>query len=238
MVFRTIHTKLTQLCNQPMQQKIKIAIAEDHKLLADSMTQILNTTDDIQVEYNCYNGQELLTALEEKIVDVILLDLDMPILDGREALNIIRKKYGKKIKIIILSMHYTDSHVYKYMKVGANSYLPKNCDFDILSAAVREVYESGVYFHDKVSVELMQKLMDDESTTFKVIPGEPLSKSEIQIVKLLCDGMDCRQISKYLCRSHRTIENHKYRLMKKLNIHSSFELMEYAIVQGIHQPNV
>jgi DNA-binding NarL/FixJ family response regulator len=100
------------------------------------------------------------------------------------------------------------------------------------------VHHSGIFFHDKVSPELIEELLNDESTSFKVLQGESLSKTEVQVLKLLCSGMSSSKIAETLERSSRTIDNHRYRMMKKLGIHNSMELMEYAIVHKYHEPTI
>lgn len=215
---------------------INIAIAEDHEIFANLMAESLEEESHFHITINAQNGQELLDKLEKEKVDVIILDLDMPIIDGRDALSIIRKKYDDNIKIIILSMHYEELYIRKYLKSGANAYLGKGCHYETLVECIEEVHQSGIFFHDKVSPKLVEELLNDESTVFKVLKGESLSKTEIQVLKMLCKGLSSTKIAEMLGRSSRTIDNHRYRMMKKLGIHNSMELMEYAIVHKHHEP--
>lgn len=215
---------------------INIAIAEDHEIFAKLMAESLEEEPQFHVKINAQNGQELLDRMANEEIDVIILDLDMPILDGRDALTIIRKKFNEDIKIIILSMHYEELYIRKYLKSGANAYLGKGCHYETLVECIEEVHQSGIFFHDKVSPKLIEELLNDESTTFRVLKGEPLSKTEIQVLKLLCKGLSSLKIAELLGRSSRTIDNHRYRMMKKLGIHNSMELMEYAIVHKYHEP--
>ena len=226
------------MLNQPTTTMIKIAIAEDHEIFAKLMAESLEEEPHFQVKINVQNGQDLLVQLDSQDVDVIILDLDMPILDGRDALSIIRKKYVNTIKIIILSMHYEDLYIRKYLKSGANAYLGKGCHYETLVECIEEVHSSGIFFHDKVSPKLIEELLNDESTIFRVLKGEPLSKAEVQVLKLLCQGHSSTKIAELLGRSPRTIDNHRYRMMKKLGIHNSMELMEYAIVHKYHEPSL
>ena len=221
-----------------MSDKIRIGIAEDHKMFSKTLTDFLNNENDIQVLFNAENGAQLLDQLEINPVDIILLDLDMPIMDGREALHIIRKKFDKELKIIILSWHDEELTIRKYMKAGANAYLVKDDDPNALIEGIREVYESGVYFHDKVSPQLVEELMNDDDLVFKAIKDDPLSKTEIEVLKLLCQGKTSEEIAQLWNRSTKTINNHRFRISKKLDIHNHMLLMEYAIIHGIHEPNV
>ena len=167
---------------------INIAIAEDHEIFANLMAESLGEEPQFQVQINAQNGQDLLDQMANKEIDVIILDLDMPILDGRDALSIIRKKFNEDIKIIILSMHYEELYIRKYLKSGANAYLGKGCHYETLVECIEEVHQSGIFFHDKVSPKLIEELLNDESTMFRVLKGESLSKTEVQVLKMLCKG--------------------------------------------------
>lgn len=216
---------------------INIAIAEDHEIFANLMAEALDEEPQFNVKIKAQNGQELIHQLDNEPIDVIILDLDMPILDGRDAMKIIRKRFDEKIKIIILSMHYEEIYIRKYLMSGANAYLGKGCQYDTLVECIEEVHNSGVFFHDKVSSTLIEELLNNESTSFKVFKGEPLSKAENQVLKMLCQGFSSSKISELLNRSSRTIDNHRFRIMKKLDLHNSMEFLEYAIVHKLHEPN-
>lgn len=216
---------------------INIAIAEDHEIFANLMAESLGEEENFDIKIKARNGQELIDQMETQQIDVIILDLDMPILDGRDSLKIIRKRFDEDIKVIILSMHYEELYIRKYLKSGANAYLGKGCQYETLVECIEEVHSSGIYFHDKVSPKLVEELLNDESTIFRVLHGEPLSRTEIQVLKMLCKGYSSAKISELLGRSSRTIDNHRYRMMKKLGIHNSMELMEYAIVHNYHEPS-
>lgn len=220
-----------------MSAQIKIAIAEDHDLLRNLLIEHLDEEDKFAVEIGVGNGRDLLDGLDEKPVDIILLDLDMPVMDGREALHIIRKKYGRLPKVIILSMHYNDLSIRKYLKSGANAYLPKGCNFDVLVECIQEVFENGVFFYDKVSPELMAEILLDASLPFRAVQGDHLTNMELTVLKLLCEGYTSDEIAEKVSRSPRTIECHRYRISQKTGIKNHMKLMEYAIINGIHSLN-
>jgi DNA-binding NarL/FixJ family response regulator len=201
------------------------------------MAESLGSEDQFEVKIQAQNGQELIDQMSRQPIDVIILDLDMPILDGQDTLKLVRKRFDSDIKVIILSMHYEENYIRKYLKSGANSYLGKGCQYETLVECIEEVYSSGIFFHDKVSPKLVEELLNDESTTFRVLEGEALSRAEIQVLKLLCKGYSSSKISELLGRSSRTIDNHRYRMMKKLGLHNSMELMKYAIVHKYHEPS-
>ncbi len=217
-----------------MNQTIKIAYTEDHCMFRQTMVKSLNAEDGIEVVFEANNGLELLENLKSKKVDVILLDLDMPVMDGREALHTIRKKYSDTVKIIILSLHYNEGYIRKYMLAGANAYLSKEVEYDILVAAITSVHQTGHFFHNEVSPELVAELKSETKNTYPVLEGEPLTEREIEIVKLLCEGLSNLEVSLRLNLSHRTIENHRYRILRKIGGHNGMSIMEYAVRKGYY----
>jgi DNA-binding NarL/FixJ family response regulator len=159
----------------------------------------------------------------------------MPIMDGREALHILRKKYQNTIKIIILSIHYSEEHIRKYMKAGADGYLSKDSDFMVLLEAIQSVYDKGYYFYDKVSPQLVSELVNKDTPFPTALAGEPLSEREIEVIKLLCLGMTSPQIAEKIKLSIRTIENHRHRISKKIGAHNTADIIVYAIKYGFHK---
>ena len=217
-----------------MNQTIKIALTEDHRGLRQTLAKMLNDEEGIEVIFEANNGRELLDNLEKEMVDVVILDLEMPVMDGREALHIIRKKYDDKIKIIIFSSHYGEGYIRKFMLAGANAYLAKEVEYFTLVTAIKSVHEVGHFFHDKLSPELVAEIMSEKKNTYPVLEGELLSDREIQVVKLLCKGLSNLEIGEKLDLSYRTIENHRHRILKKIGGHNSMAIMEYAVKKGYH----
>ena len=203
-------------------------------MFRETVTKMLNTVHGIKIVLEAANGLELLDGLKTNKIDVILLDLEMPHMDGREALHIIRKKYNEDLKIIILSSHYDDLYIRKYMLSGANAYLSKGTGFDTLVKAIRSVYKEGHFFHDKLSPELVAEIMSETKNTYPVLEGEPLTEREIEVVKLLCKGLSSIEVGLQLNLSHRTIENHRHRILTKIGGHNGMAIMEYAIKKGYY----
>lgn len=217
-----------------MSNKIKIAIADDHSIFCETLKNMLSNEPDFQIKFTALNGKQLLEGIEKNNIDVVILDLDMPILDGREALHIIRKKYGKGIKVIILSMHYSIHHIERYLRSGANSYLSKSTNYAILTEAIRSVHETGIYFNEDLTSDLLESIQEISKHIYPVLEGDPLSETEIVVLKLICKELSSSEIAEELKRSPRTIENHRSRIMKKIGAKNSLGIMEYAIKNGFH----
>lgn len=220
-----------------MSDKIRIGIAEDHQIFIDALSTLLNMQANMEIVLIANDGQELLDKLQTTEIDVLLLDLDMPVMTGSEALRIIRRKYQQQIKVIILSTHDESMYIRRLMQSGANSYLIKSCDFEIMKEAIESVHETGNYFYDEVTPELLLELREGEKT-YETMKGEALSNTEIKIVQMLCKQMSCQDIAKELNRSPRTIENHRYHIMKKIDANNAMGMMEYAIIHEIHKVEI
>jgi DNA-binding NarL/FixJ family response regulator len=221
-----------------MSNKIKIAIADDHKIFLEAISSFLNKKENLEVVFTAVNGKELLDGLEKNKVDIVITDLDMPIMSGRQVLNIIRKKYGRLIKVIILSLHSGDLFVQKYMSAGADGYLSKTVDTDTMVEAVLTVQNDELYFSKETSKSVIQTVRNNTNVKSLIIEGESLSKREIEIAQLICRGFTCPQIGKQLNVSHKTIENHKAHIFKKFKVKSCTEMMEQAIRKGYYVINL
>ncbi|MDX2362053.1 MAG: response regulator transcription factor [Crocinitomicaceae bacterium] len=217
-----------------MEHKITIALAEDHTILRETLEHMFNDDDSFSFIFSAGNGQELLDQLHKTPVDVVLLDLEMPILDGREALKKIRSLYPNT-KVIVLSMHYTDLHIKRYMAAGANGYLSKDTDFEILIDAIKNVHYSGIHFDEKVSMKLIHEIMNKKLTLPKFIKNEPLTNREIEILLLICEQKTSSEIAKLLSISARTVENHRENMLKKTGARNSIGLFAYAVSFGIYE---
>jgi DNA-binding NarL/FixJ family response regulator len=218
-----------------MQKTITLAIAEDHQIFREQLAIFLNGNPNIEVKFTSANGQLLLEQLEKKLVDVVLLDLDMPIMDGRKALTRIRKKYGETVRIIIFSMHDAAIYAKKYIKAGANAYLDKTCDALKLFEVIETVYLTGSYTNEATCDALFQEIRDCKKYDHSVLEGERLTERELEVCQLICKGFTCPEIAEKLTRSVRTIENHKSRIFQKFCIGSCTQMMEKAIKLGYYE---
>lgn len=216
-----------------MNTPIKIAIAEDHTVFRQVFIESLNKSEDIEVVFGVGNGLELVTRLKKEPADVVLLDLDMPIMDGSAALEFISAQFPK-IKVLILSLHYNDLHVRKYMRLGARGYLCKDFDYRTVVHAIREVHQVGYYFFDKVSPNLLAELVQNhtiEPEPRKV--SENLTTRELEIIQLLYEQKTNQEIAEFLNISVRTVHNHRISITRKTDSRNVVGVLLYALKQGL-----
>lgn len=201
---------------------MKIMIADDHKLLLDGLILILNELQDVQLLASANNGKELLRLMHNQRPDIVLLDLNMPVMDGFETLKEIKKLYPE-VKVIVLSMHFEKYMVSRVMQDNADGYLVKNSDKAEFNTALRRVAEGGKYY----SAELMNVMLQPQGNTAEN-KAALLSLREVEIIKLLAEGMSSTEIGEQLSISNRTVDTHRNNIIQKLELRNTAELISFA----------
>lgn len=210
---------------------IKVAIADDHHLFRTGVRTSLSARKDIHMVAEAENGMQLLNLLKHIKPDVILLDIQMPIMDGLATLPEIKKLYPD-VKVIMLSMHNDHSMITKMMEIGANSYLTKESDADIIYQAIKTCYEDEFFFNDLTNKAMLKGLRtkrDPELEANEVI----LTDKEKKILKLMCEEKSTREIADLVEISPRTVEAIRDKLKAKTGAKSMAGLVMYAVKAGI-----
>lgn len=210
---------------------IKIIIVDDHQMVAEGLKNLIESSGNAKVIGTATNGQELLKTLEIVTPDVILMDIDMPVMNGIDAMMHIQKRFPDQ-KVIILSMHEESSLVKKLTNLGAKGFLFKNSDADELSLALNRVMKGGTYFTSNISLNLINNRLGLESEYGMDDKKSLLTEREIEILKLIAEGLSNKEIGEQLFISHRTVDTHRTNLMKKLDVSNIAGLIRYAIKQG------
>ena len=216
-----------------LNRPIKVAIADDHALFRAGVKTALLGKKDVELIAEADNGMQLLNLLKHVEPDVILLDIQMPIMDGIQTLPEIRKLYPG-VKVIILSMHNDHSMISKLMEIGANSYLTKNSDSETIYQAIKTCYEQEFFFNELTNKALLSGLR-----TKRTEPSSPqdinLSEKEITILKLMCEEKTTKEIADIVEISPRTVEAIRDKLKTKTGAKSMAGLVMYALKSGIIQ---
>ncbi|SNT19421.1 two component transcriptional regulator, LuxR family [Ekhidna lutea] len=202
--------------------KVRIIIADDHQIVLDGLKLVLSSRDDFEVVAQAGNGVEVLNLLEKNIVDIVVLDINMPEMDGIKCAKKIKSLYPQ-VKVIILTMYAQKSFVEEIVKIGIDGCLLKNNTGKELSDAIARVH-SGKSYYDQI-----QNFSKDDSEEKEY----PLSEREIEIIRKLGDGLTSSQIADTLFISEHTVKTHRKNILKKLDLHSSSELIQYALNNGI-----
>jgi two-component system, NarL family, response regulator NreC len=211
---------------------IKVLIAEDHKIVREGICALLSKETDIKVIAEAEDGDTAVQLAKELLPDVVVMDIGLPNLNGIEATRqIVAGVPG--VKVIALSMHSDRRYILEMLKAGAKAYLLKDCAFEELVQAVRNVKRNKVYLSQKITETMINDqilLTKDESSVFTL-----LSDRERQVLQLIAEGMTMKEIAHSLKVSVKTAETYRQRIMEKLNMHSVAELTRYAIREGLIQ---
>ncbi|MBL4604827.1 MAG: response regulator transcription factor [Flavobacteriaceae bacterium] len=207
-----------------MNKIIRIAIADDHKLVRAGIAMVLKEHPNFLIVQQASNGQELLNNIKVTKPDVVLLDLEMPVLSGREALPKIHK-INNNIKVLILTMHNNEAFIIQMMQLGANGYLMKDTDPKEVVTAINKVIESKYYFSDKISRALLQNISNPEIK----LTEHCLSKREIDVLRLICEEHTTTEIGELLFLSPKTIEGYRKILMDKTGAKNMAGLVLFAV---------
>lgn len=212
---------------QNTDDKIYIAVADDHTILVDGIVQILNANPKYHVVGTANNGQEVVDIVKKERVDVIIMDINMPIMDGIDATEIISENY-EDTKVLIMSMHNKAGYIQNAIKAGASGYILKNTSPDELEEAISRVLEGGSYFSQDVSTLMAMSMrgVTEKEVTIK------LSRQEKLLLRLLSEGHTSDEISERMKTSVHTISSYRRNLLIKFDAKNVTQLIALAIKDG------
>src|SRR5678810_1291736 len=222
----------SRMKNQDSNNTIKVIIADDHALFRAGVKTALSVKKDVELIAEADNGMQLLNLLKHIEPDVILLDIQMPIMDGIQTLPEIRK-LRPEAKVIILSMHNDHSMISKLMEIGANSYLTKDSDSETIYQAIRTCYQQEFFFNDLTNKALLNGLRTKRTVESNTPDDVQLTEKEILILRLMCDEKSTKEIADIVDLSPRTVEAIRDKLKTKTGTKSMAGLVMYAVKAGI-----
>ncbi len=209
---------------------ITVALVDDHQLFRKSLSLLLNSFENISAVFDTDDGKQLLNFLEGSTLDVALLDLQMPLMDGYEVCKLLRINYPH-VKIIIVSQLTTKEAIHKVMELGANGFFTKNSPPEQLEVAIKNVIERDYYFDLELSAVIREAILWE-----KRLPGNSLninfnsfSKREIEIIVLSCREYSSKEMASRLYISVRTVEKHRNHIMEKANSKNFIGAILYAL---------
>jgi DNA-binding NarL/FixJ family response regulator len=211
---------------------IKVAITDDHVLYRAGVKTALGMKKDIQVIFEADNGMHLLNMLKSIQPDVILLDVQMPIMDGIATLPEVKNLYPD-IKIIMLTMHDEHTMITRLMELGANSYLTKNSDSEVIYEAIKTCHEQEYFFNTLTNKALIDGLKMKRQGDAMMGHDVKLNDKEINILRLMCEEKSTKEIADIVDLSPRTVEAIRDKLKSKIGARSTAGLILYAVKHNI-----
>jgi two-component system, NarL family, response regulator NreC len=211
---------------------IRILLADDHTVVRKGLRLLLESQPEFQVVAEAANGREAVALAEEHRPDVAVMDIAMPLLNGSEAARQITAKLPATA-VVILSMHSDEAYVLKALKAGARGYLVKDSADDDLIQAVKAVSQGKSFFSPAISKMLVEDHIREMQERKLEDSFDLLTTREREVLQLFAEGKNNKDVANLLNLSLYTVETHRANIFQKLNLHSSAELVLYAIRKGV-----
>lgn len=210
-------------------KKIRVLIADDHSMVREGLKQLIELEDDIEVIEQAGDGRDAIEKIINTQPDVVLLDINMPIMNGLEVIQELRNR-KINVNILILTIHNEIEYLYKAVEIGVNGYVLKDSESDVLIKAIRSIYNGESYIQPNMASLLFKKINGELDSHIK---HSKLTKREIEVLKLITQGLLNKEIADTLCISEKTVKNHVSNIFKKIEVSDRTQAAVYAIKNNI-----
>ncbi len=211
--------------------RLRVLLADDHPLVREGIKACLNGEPGIEVVGEAANGAEAVDEARKLVPDLVLMDLNMPRLNGLEATALLRRELPQ-VRMLVFTIHHESHYVTQAVRAGAHGYIAKDAPPTELVAAVRRVGDGGSYFSSEAAQSFVGAHVGASGRNGRARVAT-LSMRELEVLKLIADGMSNKQIAARLGVGARTVETHREHIMRKLGIHSVAGITRFAIAQGL-----
>ncbi len=215
-------------------QKIRLALVEDLEIVRMGIGKMLAEIPGCDYVFEASNGQDFLDQLATKPIDVVLLDLEMPVLNGIQTLEIL-KKQESKVKVIILTMHKDLDMAFELLARGADAYLLKESSTREMINAITTVFQDGKYSNNFMNEAVINSIATDRKVKSRMKHLE-LDERDLKIIRLICDGVKGQEIADAVFTSKKNLDLLRTIIMKKLNVKTANELIRVSIINGFYSP--
>jgi len=213
-----------------MNKPINIMIADDHHMVREGLKQLLELDGDIVVNAEADDGMQCLDMLKKKQTDVLLLDINMPNMNGLQVLKHLREKKAN-VKVLILTIHNEVEYLAKAVDIGVDGYVLKDSESALLKKAIYCVYNGETFIQPELTPVLKER--QEEKSSAAINFDDSLTKREIEVLKLLAEGLFNKEIAYTLAISEKTVKNHVSNIFKKINVSDRTQAAVYAIKNNL-----
>jgi DNA-binding NarL/FixJ family response regulator len=217
-----------------MNQTIRIVIADDHELLRSGFQVLLRKQNQVEIVAEAEDGMDLLNKVREHRPDVVVTDIQMPVMDGIEATRILASEFPET-GVIALTMFNEDSMIVDMMESGAKGYLLKNTNKNELIDAIKAVYNGGTYFCAATTTKMAKLIGKAKFNPYRNTPEVKFTEKEMELLLLVCEGLQNKEIADRMNISIRTVEGYRIKLFEKTNTKHVAGLVIYAIKRGFYK---
>ena len=215
-----------------MKEKYTVVVVEDHTIVRDGLISLISSNEQLEVVGEAGDGLEASSVIDQLKPDLVLLDLSMPKMDGFDVITDV-KKSSPRTKVLVLTVHSTEGYVRKCLRTGADGYILKKATRNELMSAVMHILAGESYIYPGIADSIIQGYLATPQEEQEISSFDSLTRREREILKLVAEGYKNREIADYLCISRGTVVQHRHHLMKKLKLHNTAALTNYAIEQGL-----
>lgn len=209
---------------------VRIIIADDHLMVREGIKQLLELDGDIKVIGEAKDGVECLQLINELDPEVVLLDINMPNMNGLQVLEKLKQEQKRIERIIILTIHNEAEYLYRAVDIGVNGYVLKDSDSSVLKTAIFEIYKGNKYIQPSIAPYLNEKTYAEQQSNEA---DSLLTKREIEVLKLLAEGLYNKEVAYKLSISEKTVKNHVSSIFRKLDVSDRTQAAVYAIRNNI-----
>ena len=210
-------------------KKPTVILADDHTLVLEGFRRLLEAQCELLATVG--DGQALLKAVAQQHPDIVILDISMPVMNGIEAARALKSQFPS-VKLLFVTMHADPAYIRAAFQAGASGYILKQSLGDELTQALHAVLRGHTYVTPLIAKEVVDGMLNGDSR-----PLAELTARQQEVLQLIVDGLSAKDIAGKLNISHRTVEFHKAQLMQQLNLHSTVELIKFAMTNGlVHLP--
>ncbi|MCL4869103.1 MAG: response regulator transcription factor [Anaerolineae bacterium] len=211
---------------------IKLLLVDDHAVVRSGLRMLLEAQSDFYIVGEAETGAAAIKLLQTLRPDVVLMDVQMPDMNGIEATKTIKSRYPQ-INILALTMHEDDEYFFAMLKAGASGYVPKRAAPDELVAAIRTVSRGDVFLYPSLATRLVQNYLGEIAAGTQPEINDILTPREQEVLVLIAEGLANTEIAEKLVISIKTVDRHRENIMGKLNLHSRIDLVKYALRMGL-----
>lgn len=220
-----------------MSKAIRVLLADDHNVLRQGMAQVLDMQPDVQVVAQASDGEEAIRLVAEHRPDMVLMDINMPNVDGVEATRHITAEFPET-GVIILTMYRRDDYVFEAIKVGANGYLLKEVELDELLDAVRAVARGEAVIDSAIANRVLAEFRRPDPAAEEEDDEPDLAERDVEILRLLAQGLSNQEIADHLFIAEKTVRNRLSGIFRRLHLDNRTQAALYAIQEGIAEPGI
>ncbi len=214
-----------------MSKKIKIMLADDHAVVRSGLRMLLDAQPDMEIIAEAESGAEAVAKVKEHQPDIVLMDVEMPGMNGIEATRLI-KEDGGETAVLALTMYEDEQYFFEMLKAGASGYVPKRAAPDELVNAIRTVSRGDIFLYPTLAARLVNDYLNRDEAGPADNEETPLTPRENEVLTHIAEGLTNPEIAEVLTISVKTVDRHRENIMRKLNMHSRIDLVKYAIRKG------